>query len=239
MNNINEEIVKHIWRLMVIDGRKEYIIKKIMEVYNLDEKSTGELFDIASKTCREFIAGGIQGDANTGTSSYNKIINESNTISQAINKKNKENNVRRKIFAFFLIILCIAFIRSMFSSDGSNDTFDDKLYYPEQVYNYKELHLDNLSFTKDENNDSAGSDSTSIEQLEEHPDTIKTEKMPRAENSSWENPIGNIPKVEIPSGLYRNYSIYRSDIKPQIHFERQKALDATFKGLIIVLRGLL
>lgn len=58
----HNKIIKFIWELMVRDGRKEYIIGRVKKEYCLDHETACEFFDIASKTCREFTADGIQGN---------------------------------------------------------------------------------------------------------------------------------------------------------------------------------
>lgn len=236
----HEEIIKFIWGLMVRDGRKEYIIGRVKEKYSLDHETAYEFFDIASKTCREFTADGIQGNTsvyNTGKS-YTHIIEES--------RREREKEKNRNILIFFLALFGISLLISLFSDNETYDPVEDYPYNPE--YFYYDYNVKSNLFTDDKSDcDTIVPDTLSSMQPEEQPDTTKYVKTDRNTNSlngekiskingsniNWvNNRIDNPFEKPVLYSPYKSRYIDFKNIRPDIGLQNNRIYNTVFKGII-------
>lgn len=232
----HEEIIKFIWGLMVRDGRKEYIIGRVKEEYSLDHETACEFFNIASKTCREFTADGIQGN----TSVYNTGRSYAHSIEESRREREKEKN--RNILIFFLALFGISLLISLFSDNETYDPVEDYPYNPE--YFYYDYNVKSNLLTDDKSDcDTIVPDTLSSMQPEEQADTTKYVKTERNTNSlNGENiskiNVSNINWINNPFEKQVYYSPYKSryidfkNIRPDIGLQNNRVYNTAFKGII-------
>lgn len=236
----HEEIIKFIWGLMVRDGRKEYIIGRVKEKYSLDHETAYEFFDIASKTCREFTADGIQGN----TSVYNTGRSYAHTIEESRREREKKKN--RNILIFFLTFFGISLLISLFSDNETYDPVEDYPYNP--GYFYYDYNVKSNLLTDDKSGcDTIVPDTLSSMQPEEQPDTKESVKTDRTTNSlngeniskingsniNWvNNRIDNPFEKPVLNNPYKSHNIDFKNIRPDIGLQNNSIYNTVFRGII-------
>lgn len=236
----HEEIIKFIWGLMVRDGRKEYIIGRVKEEYSLDYETAYEFFDIASKTCREFTADGIQGN----TSVYNTGRSYAHIIEESRREREKEKN--RNILIFFLALFGISLLISLFSDNETYDPVEDYPYNP--GYFYDDYDVKSNLLTDDKSGcDTIVPDTLSSMQPEEQPDTKESVKTDRTTNSlngeniskingsniNWvNNRIDNPFEKPVLNNPYKSHNIDFKNIRPDIGLQNNSIYNTVFRGII-------
>lgn len=236
----HEEIIKFIWGLMVRDGRKEYIIGRVKEEYSLDHETAYEFFDIASKTCREFTADGIQGN----TSVYNTGRSYAHIIEESRREREKEKN--RNILIFFLALFGISLLISLFSDNETYDPVEDYPYNP--GYFYDDYDVKSNLLTDDKSGcDTIVPDTLSSMQPEEQPDTKESVKTDRTTNSlngeniskingsniNWvNNRIDNPFEKPVLNNPYKSHNIDFKNIRPDIGLQNNSIYNTVFRGII-------
>ena len=236
----HEEIIKFIWGLMVRDGRKEYIIGRVKEKYSLDYETAYEFFDIASKTCREFTADGIQGN----TSVYNTGRSYTHTIEERRIEREKKKN--RNILIFFLTFFGISLLISLFSDSETYDPVEDYPYNP--GYFYDDYDVGSNLLTDDKSGcDTIVPDTLSSMQPEEQPDTTESVKTDRTTNSlngeniskingsniNWvNNRIDNPFEKPVLNNPYKSHYIDFKNIRPDIGLQNNSIYNTVFRGII-------